>query len=77
LTFLSNTNDPSVVQYITIIVALLSFSSSFAGLLGIIEVSIGMIVPQNLLGAVYGSIGAVNALALALMPIFNGEIMKH
>lgn len=67
-----NTNNPSAIQYIAITIALLSLSSSFAGLLGIIEVSIGMIVPKNLLGAVYGSIGAVNALALALMPIFNG-----
>lgn len=50
-------------------------SASFAGYLGVLEVSAGMLVPKHLLGIAYGSVAAVNSLSMALLPLSNGLII--
>ena len=34
-----------------------------------------MIVPKNLIGTAYGTIGAVDALSMCIMPILNGLLI--
>lgn len=70
-----NTDTPTPATYFFSMFALLCLSGSFAGYLGVLEVSAGMLVPKHLLGVAYGSVAAVNSLSMALMPLSNGLVI--
>ena len=72
-----NSNSPTVLHTFMISISLLFLSGGVAGSLGLIEMSLTMIVPKKLIGTAYGSIGAVDALSMSLMPILNGLVTSE
>lgn len=69
-----NSGEPGFLQYFLVALALLCYAFAYAGFLGVLNSSVTMIVPPNLVGTAYGALGFVDTLGMGLMPIFNGLI---
>ena len=77
LLLVPNSEEPTSIHYVFVVMSLLCYAFAYAGFLGIINASITMIVPPNLIGTAYGALGFADTLGMGIMPIIVAAITNY